>query len=105
MRATFQKNGRQLIRNAAIWCVATALTAMGASSALAQAPSITYLSPPGAQRGTTVDVTIHGASLAGASAIWTDLPISATVPHEIPNNGKDAAKVVVRVQIPADTPV
>ena len=80
-----------------------AVLAFSSTAVLAQAPSVTFLSPSGGQRGTTVDVTINGAGLAGATAIWTDLPITATVPQDIANNGKEPAKVVVRVQIPADT--
>jgi hypothetical protein len=49
-----------------------------------------------------VDVTLNGAGLVGATAVWTDLPITATIPAEIANNGKEAGKVVVRMQIPAD---
>ena len=93
------------------WCglmrfvgIAVALVA-GASQAMAQAPAVTFLSPSGGQRGSTVDVTINGGSLIGASAVWTDLPITATIPAEIPNNGKEAGKVVVRMQIPADATV
>jgi hypothetical protein len=79
--------------------------AHGSVVAWAQAPTITYLSPAGGQRGTTVDVTINGSGLIGASAIWTDLPITAAIPQEIANNGKEAGKVVVRLQIPPDATV
>jgi hypothetical protein len=47
-------------------------------------------------------VTVNGAGLAGATAIWTDLPITGAIPQDIPNNGKEAGKVVVRLQIPPD---
>jgi hypothetical protein len=71
-------------------------------TAAAQPPTITVLSPAGGQRGTTVDVTIAGGNLIGASAILTDLPVTVTIPPELPNNGKEAGKVVARVQIPSD---
>src|SRR5262245_34828626 len=83
---------------AAIWLASVTV-------AQAQAPSISFLSPSGGQRGTAVDVTVNGAGLTGVSSIWTDLPISATIPQEIANNGKEAGKVVVRLQIPAEAPV
>lgn len=93
------------------WCgplrfvgIAVALMA-SAPRAMAQAPSVTFLSPSGGQRGSTVDVTINGGGLIGASAVWTDLPITATIPPDIPNNGKEAGKVIVRMQIPADATV
>lgn len=80
------------------------LAAGGSSAAWAQAPTITFVSPAGGQRGSTVDVTLSGGGLVGANAIWTDLPIVATVPQEIANNGKEAGKVVIRIQIPPDAP-
>lgn len=74
-------------------------------SAMAQSPSINYISPAGGQRGTTVDVTLVGSGLAGVNSVSTDLPVTATIPGDLPNNGKDAGRVVVRVQIPSDAPV
>src|SRR5262245_24024255 len=86
-------------------CVAAAwLLACGFSPVMAQAPTISFVSPSGGQRGSSVDVTINGSALAGACALWTDLPVSATAPQDIANNGKEAGKVVVRVQIPPDAP-
>jgi hypothetical protein len=85
--------------------VVVAVIGWSSTPAWAQAPSLTALNPPGGQRGATVDVTISGGALAGATSIWTDLPISATIPPEIPNNGKEAGKIVLRVQIPPDAPV
>jgi hypothetical protein len=84
--------------------VALLLLANGAT-AFAQAPSISYLSPAGGQRGSTVDVTINGGGLAGTSAVWSDLPVAVTIPSELPNNGKEAGKVIARVQIPPDATV
>jgi hypothetical protein len=71
----------------------------------AQAPTLSVLNPSGGQRGGTVDVTVSGANLVGAHAIWTNLPATASIPADLPNNGKDAGRVVVRLQIPADAPV
>ncbi len=95
---------RHSIRGCIVWMtVATFALAMATERVWAQAPAITYLSPAGGQRGSTVDVTINGTGLVGASSIWTDLPITAVIPAEIANNGKEAGKFVARVQIPADS--
>ena len=81
------------------------ITMVHAIPAAAQAPSVGFVSPAGGQRGTTVYVTVNGGNLVGTSAVWTDLPITATVPADIANNGREAGKVVVRVQIPPDATV
>ncbi len=95
-------------RPVSIWFAAVIVGAAGVvcgRSAAAQPPSVTFLSPAGGQRGSTVDVTVNGGGLVGASAVLTDLPITATIPADVANNGKEAGKVVVRVQIPADATV
>jgi hypothetical protein len=59
--------------------LAVALVAAG-QTAFAQPPSITFLSPAGGQRGSTVDVTINGGNLVGTSAVWSDLPMTTSIP-------------------------
>jgi len=102
--STLVRFNRRLFVAFRVWLSFAAL-AFTATGAWAQAPSITFLSPTGGQRGGTVDVTLNGAGLVGATAVPTDLPITATIPADIPNNGKEAGKVVVRMQIPADATV
>lgn len=70
----------------------------------AQAPSLTRLTPNGGAPGSTVDVTLHGGNLAGATRLWTSFPATATLPADIENNGTQADRVVFRLEIPSDAP-
>ncbi len=72
---------------------------------LAQAPSIAALAPQAVKPGETVDLTIRGSGLAGATDLWTSFPAQAVLAPDVPNNGKDAASVVFRVAVPADAPL
>ena len=48
-----------------------AIPALGGTSAYAQLqPQISYILPPGGQRGTTVDVKVRGRSLLGATRVY-----------------------------------
>ena len=48
-----------------------AMAVLGGASAYAQLqPQISYILPPGGQRGTTVDVKVRGRSLVGATQIY-----------------------------------
>jgi hypothetical protein len=71
-----------------------------------QAPNLTAaISPISVQRGTTVELTLGGANLADPLAIWTDVPgAKATIPTDA-NNGKDNAKVRVRLEVPREAPI
>jgi hypothetical protein len=60
--------------------------------------------PLGIQRGTSLDLTLTGANLADPTALWTTLPGKATIPKE-GNNGKDPARLLVRLEVPADAPL
>lgn len=69
-----------------------------------QAPTVKTAAPVGGTRGTTVDVNLVGTNLAGPVALWTSFPATATFPTD-GNNGKDAAKLLAKVALPADAPV
>ncbi len=69
-----------------------------------QAPVLAAPLPLGVQRGTTLDLTLTGSNLAEPTGLWTSFPCKVTVPAEN-NNGKDNAKLLVRLEVPADAPV
>lgn len=69
-----------------------------------QAPTIAVPSPSGVQRGTTAELTITGTNLADAVGVWTSFPAKVSIPTDM-NNGKDAAKLRVKLDVPADAPI
>jgi hypothetical protein len=96
----------------AAWVLALVL---GALSALAQppqppiqpnpqAPTIAPPFPLGAQRGTTLDLTLTGANLADPTGVLLSFPAKVAIPTDN-NNGKDNAKLLVRVEVPKDAPL
>jgi hypothetical protein len=76
----------------------------GQPAASPLAPTITLLTPPGVQRGQTIDLVVSGTSLANPTGVTTGFPAKITIPAE-DKNGQDAAKFKVRIDVPADTPV
>ena len=68
------------------------------------APVLKPVAPHGAQRGTTIDLTLTGANLAEPTGLWLDFPAKVTFPPEN-NNGKDPAKLLVRLEVPKDAPM
>lgn len=70
-----------------------------------QAPTINMTGPMGMQRGTTMELTLTGANLAAPTGFWTSIPgAKATIPTDA-NNGKDAGKLRVRLEVPKDAPL
>jgi hypothetical protein len=71
------------------------------------APNLKAPAPVGMQRGTTLDLTLTGTNLTDPTGVWTSFPATVTIPTDGPNatNGKDPAKLLVRLQVPADAPV
>jgi hypothetical protein len=69
-----------------------------------QAPTINVPFPLGVQRGQTLELTLTGTNLAEPTALWTSFPAKATFPTDM-NNGKDAAKLRVKLEVPADAPI
>lgn len=69
-----------------------------------QAPTLAVPFPIGAQRGQTIELTLTGTNLNDPVALWTSFPSKATIPTDA-NNGKDAAKVRVKLEVPADAPI
>ncbi len=69
-----------------------------------QAPTLKMSGPVGMQRGTTLDLTLTGTNLNEPVSLWTSFPAKITFPTEA-NNGKDPAKLTVRLEIPKDAPI
>src|SRR5262249_11254648 len=69
-----------------------------------QAPVLRPVVPLGMQRGTTLELTLTGSNLAEPTALWTSFPAKVTFPTDA-NNGKDNAKLRVRLAVPADAPL
>ena len=90
-------------RTRSIWGVClTALIAGLASSANAQVPSITSTSPQAVAPGQSIDVTLRGANLAGATELWTSFSSQWVLSPDVKDNGKNAAQVVYRITVPAN---
>ncbi len=69
-----------------------------------QAPTLRPPFPLGAQRGTSIDLNLTGTNLNEPVGLFLSFPAKVTIPTE-GNNGKDAAKLLVRLEIPADAPI
>jgi hypothetical protein len=68
------------------------------------APTLKSPAPMGMQRGTTLDLTLTGSNLADPTGLWTSFPAKVAIPKEA-NNGKDPAKLLVRLEVPKDAPL
>jgi hypothetical protein len=69
-----------------------------------QAPTLNLPSPSGAQRGASLELTLTGTNLADPAGVWTSFPAKVSIPTDM-NNGKDAAKLRVKLDVPADVPL
>jgi hypothetical protein len=69
------------------------------------APVLKPLLPLGIQQGTTLELTLTGANLADPIAVSTSIPgAKVTIPNDN-NNGKDAGKLRVVLEVPKETPL
>ncbi|HJZ91562.1 MAG TPA: hypothetical protein VKE40_11870, partial [Gemmataceae bacterium] len=73
----------------------------GPVAAPPQAPTLNVPFPLGIQRGQTLELTLTGTNLADPTALWTSFPSKPTFPTDM-NNGKDAAKLRVKLEVPGD---
>jgi hypothetical protein len=69
-----------------------------------QAPVLSPVMPLGMQRGTSLELTLTGTNLNEPTALWTSFPAKITIPTDN-NNGKDAAKLRVMLEVPKDAPL
>src|SRR5437867_235168 len=89
---------------AAIACCGAFAGAAGAQVPSA-APNVTHLVPSAVAPGKATDVTLFGANLAGASALWSSLGGQVELAPGIANNGKEPGKVTYRITVPAGASV
>src|SRR5579871_1564184 len=90
-------------------CLALTLTLLASGRAPAQtpdpkAPVLNPVAPLGVQRGTAIDLTLTGSNLAEPTGLLLSFPAKVTIPTE-GNNGKDAGKLQVRLEVPGDAPL
>lgn len=69
-----------------------------------QAPVLSPVVPLGMQRGTKLEVVLTGTNLAGPTGLWTSFPAKVSFPTDA-NNGKDNARLRVRLEVPANAPL
>jgi hypothetical protein len=69
-----------------------------------QAPNIAMPAPVGVQRGSSLELTLTGTNLAEPTGLWTSFPAKVTIPTDN-NNGKDNAKLRVRIFVPKEAPI
>jgi hypothetical protein len=74
-------------------------------TAEAQVPSISSTSPQAVQPGQSIDVTIRGANLTGASQLWRSFSSKTVLSPDVKDNGKNKAEVVFRVAVSEDAAV
>jgi hypothetical protein len=67
-------------------------------------PTLGPVVPPGAQRGTALDLALSGANLADPLAVGLSFPARVNFPTDIPL-GKDSTNFRARVEVPPDAPL
>ena len=70
----------------------------------AGAPTLKPIFPAGAKRGSSITLNLTGTNLAGPVKFLSSFPCKATFPTEN-NNGKDAAKLAVKIDIDPAAPI
>jgi hypothetical protein len=85
-------------------CTPVALAQQKPPAPNPQAPTLKPVAPCGMQRGTTLELTLTGTNLAEPTGLWTSFPAKVTIPADA-NNGKDNAKLRVRLEVPKDAPL
>jgi hypothetical protein len=69
-----------------------------------QAPVLNMPVPLGAQRGSSIELTLTGSNLAEPTGLWTSFPANVRIPADN-NNGKDPAKLRVHLDVSRDAPL
>src|SRR5262249_15631866 len=69
-----------------------------------QAPTLNLPQPFGVQPGASVELTLTGTNLADPIALLTSFPVKVSFPTDA-NNGKDAAKLRVKLDVSPDAQV
>ena len=69
------------------------------------APTLNPVLPLGMQPGSGLELTLTGTNLAEPVALWTSIPgAKVTIPTDA-NNGKEPAKLRVKLDVPKDAPL
>ena len=76
-----------------------------ATTSLHAAPAVTTTAPQAVTPGQQIDIKLRGSDLAGASQLWTQFGAAAQLTPDVKDNGKNAAEVTWRLNVPADVPV
>jgi hypothetical protein len=69
-----------------------------------QAPTLSMFVPLGAQRGSTLEMSLTGTNLADPTGLWTSFPAKITFLNDS-HGGKDNAQLRVRMEVPKDAPL
>jgi hypothetical protein len=69
------------------------------------APAVTTTTPQAVAPGQQIDVKLRGSGLAGAAKLWTQFGAAAQLTPDVKDNGKNAAEVTWRLNVPASVPV
>ncbi len=73
-----------------------------ASVAVCQPPTLSHSLPAGVQPGKATDVVFHGANLAGAASLWSNVPLAGTLTPGVDQNGTQPASVSFQLTPAAD---
>src|SRR6202008_2583523 len=69
------------------------------------APTIAMPFPMGLQAGTALEVTLTGTNLNDPVSLWTNIPgATVSIPTDN-NNGKEATKLRVKIDVPKTTSI
>jgi hypothetical protein len=71
----------------------------------APAPAVTTTLPQAVAPGSQTDVKVRGSGLTGTTLLWTSFAGTAALTPDVKDNGKNAAEVTWRLNLPADVPV
>ena len=78
---------------------------VAATPILKAAPTVVSTAPQAVAPGKQIDIKLRGSDLAGASQLWTQFGAAAQLTPDVKDNGKNAAEVTWRVNVPANMPV
>ncbi|NQV26849.1 MAG: hypothetical protein HQ518_21065 [Rhodopirellula sp.] len=89
-------------------CLATVCLAVGlcfVSHETLAAPAVTTTAPQAVAPGGQTDIKLRGSELVGAAQLWTSFSGKAALSPDVKDNGKNAAEVTWRLNVPAEIPV
>jgi len=78
---------------------------LAASQQTLAAPAVTTTLPQAVAPGSQTDVKVRGSGLTGTTLLWTSFSGKAELTPDVKDNGKNAAEVSWRLNVPAEVPV